>query len=107
MLHNDDLHYYVSIFQLSDISILERRQDGTMVAAETASTFSLALEAHPLRFSMEGNGTITSVCPEAGEEIWALNVKRGFLSHMQTKRTTSNNVLEEGGAFEVRINMDC
>ncbi|XP_063962914.1 uncharacterized protein LOC129270861 [Lytechinus pictus] len=92
---------------LSDISILERQSDGIMVPAETESTFALSLSAHPLRFSMESNGTITSVCPEAGEEIWALNVKRGFLSHMQTKRTTSNDVLSVAGVFETSVTGTC
>ena len=75
-----------------------------MVAAENSLTFINTLMAHPLRFSMESDGTITSVCPEAGEEIWALNVKRGFLSHIQTKRTTPNTAFVQAGVFEVRMN---
>ncbi|CAM9777170.1 unnamed protein product [Lampetra fluviatilis] len=40
------------------------------------------LEASPLHFSLQG-GVISRLCPAVGEEIWALNVKRGLLSAVQ------------------------
>ncbi|XP_030814120.1 uncharacterized protein LOC115909152 isoform X2 [Camarhynchus parvulus] len=41
------------------------------------------LEQHPLRFSFR-DGKVLKLCPVRGEQTWALNIKRGILSVLQT-----------------------
>ncbi|XP_066186507.1 uncharacterized protein [Sylvia atricapilla] len=41
------------------------------------------LEQHPLRFSFH-DGKVLKLCPVRSEQTWALNIKRGILSVLQT-----------------------
>ncbi|XP_058278614.1 uncharacterized protein LOC120759796 [Hirundo rustica] len=41
------------------------------------------LEQHPLHFSFH-DGKVLKLCPVRGEQTWALNIKRGILSVLQT-----------------------
>ncbi|XP_054127144.1 uncharacterized protein LOC128933963 [Melozone crissalis] len=41
------------------------------------------LEQHPLHFSFR-DGKVLKLCPVRGEQTWALNIKRGILSVLQT-----------------------
>ncbi|CAI5792168.1 vitellogenin-like [Podarcis lilfordi] len=54
-----------------------------------------ALEQHPLWFCYH-NGKILKIFPKGSEPIWALNIKRGILSALQTSLVaTTNGSVEE------------
>ncbi|MEQ2244052.1 hypothetical protein ILYODFUR_013221, partial [Ilyodon furcidens] len=42
-----------------------------------------SLERTSLKFSLQG-GKVTALCLQEGEQVWALNIKRGLLSMIQT-----------------------
>ncbi|XP_011501595.1 PREDICTED: uncharacterized protein LOC105365190 [Ceratosolen solmsi marchali] len=46
------------------------------------SEFKDALERYPLRFAFD-DGEIRELCPASGDEVWALNLRRGLLSMLQ------------------------
>ncbi|XP_045070322.1 uncharacterized protein LOC121534786 [Coregonus clupeaformis] len=46
-----------------------------------------SLERSRLKFSLQG-GKVTALCPQEGEQLWTLNIKRALLSMIQTSRTT-------------------
>ncbi|XP_050569866.1 uncharacterized protein LOC118249263 [Cygnus atratus] len=53
------------------------------------------LEQHPLHFSFH-DGKVLKLCPVRSEQTWALNIKRGILSVLQTSQTsTARAVVEE------------
>nr|XP_009681889.1 PREDICTED: vitellogenin-like [Struthio camelus australis] len=53
------------------------------------------LEQHPLHFSFH-DGKILKLCPVRSEQTWALNIKRGILSVLQTSQaSTAGGVIEE------------
>ncbi|XP_040976270.1 uncharacterized protein LOC115335953 isoform X5 [Aquila chrysaetos chrysaetos] len=53
------------------------------------------LEQHPLRFSFH-DGKVLKLCPVRSEQTWALNIKRGILSVLQTSQaSTASAVIEE------------
>ncbi|KAJ7411082.1 hypothetical protein WISP_104499 [Willisornis vidua] len=53
------------------------------------------LEQHPLHFSFR-DGKVLQLCPAKSEQPWALNIKRGILSVLQTARApAAGAVLEE------------
>ncbi|XP_064318160.1 uncharacterized protein LOC135315238 [Phalacrocorax carbo] len=53
------------------------------------------LEQHPLHFSFR-DGKVLKLCPVRSEQRWALNIKRGILSVLQTSQaTTASAVVEE------------
>ncbi|XP_029560066.1 uncharacterized protein LOC115156670 isoform X1 [Salmo trutta] len=45
-----------------------------------------SLERSRLKFSLQG-GKVTALCPQEGEQLWTLNIKRALLSMLQTSRT--------------------
>ncbi|XP_054625428.1 uncharacterized protein LOC129177877 [Dunckerocampus dactyliophorus] len=47
-----------------------------------------SLERTRLKFSLRG-GKVVALCIQDGEQVWTLNIKRAFLSMLQTSRTTS------------------
>lgn len=53
-----------------------------------------SLERSRLKFSLQG-GKVTALCPQEGEQVWALNIKRALLSMLQTSRTTSRQEVEK------------
>ncbi|XP_075370784.1 uncharacterized protein LOC142415850 [Mycteria americana] len=53
------------------------------------------LEQHPLHFSFH-DGKVLKLCPVRSEQTWALNIKRGILSVLQTSQvSTASAVVEE------------
>ncbi|KAM6244422.1 uncharacterized protein M6G45_010876 isoform 1-T1 [Spheniscus humboldti] len=53
------------------------------------------LEQHPLHFSFH-DGKVLKLCPVKSEQTWALNIKRGILSVLQTSQaSTASAVIEE------------
>ncbi|XP_054017227.1 uncharacterized protein LOC128897188 [Dryobates pubescens] len=53
------------------------------------------LEQHPLHFSFH-HGKVLKLCPVRSEQTWALNIKRGILSVLQTSEApTASGVVEE------------
>ncbi|XP_054068030.1 uncharacterized protein LOC128913816 isoform X3 [Rissa tridactyla] len=53
------------------------------------------LEQHPLHFSFH-DGKVLKLCPVRNEQTWALNIKRGILSVLQTSQaSTASAVVEE------------
>lgn len=56
-----------------------------------------SLERARLKFSLRG-GKVTALCPQGGEQVWALNMKRALLSMLQTSRSAS----QEESVLEVR-----
>ncbi|XP_064376460.1 uncharacterized protein LOC112981027 isoform X3 [Dromaius novaehollandiae] len=53
------------------------------------------LEQHPLHFSFY-DGKILKLCPVRSEQTWALNIKRGILSVLQTSQASAaSGVIEE------------
>ncbi|XP_026714940.1 uncharacterized protein LOC113485740 [Athene cunicularia] len=53
------------------------------------------LEEHPLHFSFH-DGKVLKLCPVRSEQTWALNIKRGILSVLQTSQaSTASAVVEE------------
>ncbi|XP_062444584.1 uncharacterized protein LOC134147453 [Rhea pennata] len=53
------------------------------------------LEQHPLHFSFY-DGKILKLCPVRSEQTWALNIKRGILSILQTSQaSTAGGIIEE------------
>ncbi|XP_063027524.1 uncharacterized protein LOC134426445 [Melospiza melodia melodia] len=52
------------------------------------------LEQHPLHFSFR-DGKVLKLCPVRGEETWALNIKRGMLSVLQTEPEFSAGAVVE------------
>lgn len=57
-----------------------------------------SLERARLKFSLQG-GKVTALCPQEGEQVWALNMKRALLSMFQTSRMASKQELVQ----EVRL----
>ncbi|XP_030016477.1 uncharacterized protein LOC115437389 [Sphaeramia orbicularis] len=47
-----------------------------------------SLERTRLKFSLQG-GKVTALCPQEGEQVWALNIKRALLSMLQTSDMVS------------------
>nr|XP_057943014.1 uncharacterized protein LOC131138235 isoform X3 [Doryrhamphus excisus] len=47
-----------------------------------------SLERTRLKFSLRG-GKVVALCIQEGEQVWTLNIKRAFLSMLQTSRTAS------------------
>lgn len=53
------------------------------------------LEQYPLHFSFH-DGKVLKLCPVRGEQTWALNIKRGILSVLQTAQEfPAGEVVEE------------
>ncbi|KAM8838905.1 uncharacterized protein ACB058_015501 isoform 2-T2 [Synchiropus picturatus] len=52
-----------------------------------------SLEKTRLRFSLQG-GKVTALCLQEGEQVWTLNIKRGFLSMIQTSHTSAKQETE-------------
>ncbi|KAJ3594613.1 hypothetical protein NHX12_003920 [Muraenolepis orangiensis] len=53
-----------------------------------------SLERTRLKFSLRG-GKVTALCPQEGEQVWALNIKRALLSMLQTSHTASKQDIEK------------
>ncbi|XP_063076045.1 uncharacterized protein LOC134466078 [Engraulis encrasicolus] len=53
-----------------------------------------SLERHPLRFSLQ-EGKVSALCPQEGEQVWALNIKRAILSMLQTSHSAGTRVMVE------------
>ncbi|CAL8346241.1 unnamed protein product [Merluccius merluccius] len=53
-----------------------------------------ALERKRLKFSLRG-GKVTALCPQEGEQVWALNIKRALLSMLQTSHAASKQETEK------------
>ncbi|XP_061550368.1 vitellogenin-like [Phycodurus eques] len=49
-----------------------------------------SLERTPVKFSLQG-GKIFALCIQEGEQVWTLNIKRAFLSMLQTSHTASKH----------------
>nr|XP_032808387.1 uncharacterized protein LOC116941407 [Petromyzon marinus] len=81
------------VLQLRDtrISSLEGRRAEPLPASDELRA---ELEANPLHFSLQG-GLIPRLCPAVGEEIWALNVKRGLLSAVQNSLPVAHGFLQD------------
>ncbi|XP_028831417.1 uncharacterized protein LOC114787739 [Denticeps clupeoides] len=45
-----------------------------------------SLEKQPLRFALR-EGRVATLCPQAAEQVWTLNIKRAILSMLQTSHT--------------------
>ncbi|KAK2543908.1 hypothetical protein Q9966_002757 [Columba livia] len=52
------------------------------------------LEQHPLHFSFH-DGKILKLCPVRSEQTWALNIKRGILSVLQTSQASPPSAVVE------------
>ena len=62
-----------------------------------------ALERTRLKFSLQG-GKVTALCPQEGEQVWALNVKRAVMSMLQTSHTSAQQeVAEEARVVHVDV----
>ena len=64
--------------------------------SDNSRHFRQELEKEALRFAFL-DGLISDVCPSEDETVWALNVKRGFLSAFQNsmdKLDTDQTVIE-------------
>lgn len=69
--------------RISNASIRHDRQNYNPEFPDRADAeFKSHLEHHPLRFAFD-DGHVREVCPEAGEAVWSLNLKRGILSMLQ------------------------
>lgn len=53
-----------------------------------------SLEKNPLWFSLQ-EGKVTALCPQEGEQVWALNIKRAILSMLQTSHSVGTRVMVE------------
>ncbi|KAL2097205.1 hypothetical protein ACEWY4_006412 [Coilia grayii] len=53
-----------------------------------------SLEKNPLWFSLQ-EGKVTALCPQEGEQVWALNIKRAILSMLQTSHSAGTRVMVE------------
>ncbi|KAG7277414.1 hypothetical protein CRUP_033369 [Coryphaenoides rupestris] len=53
-----------------------------------------SLERRRLKFSL-GGGKVTALCPQEGEQVWALNIKRALLSMLQTSHTASKQEIDK------------
>ncbi|XP_037131472.1 uncharacterized protein LOC119136818 isoform X1 [Syngnathus acus] len=53
-----------------------------------------SLERTPLTFSLQG-GKVFTLCIQEGEQMWTLNIKRAFLSMLQTSHTESKHLETE------------
>jgi len=83
------------VLRLSDVTLqdsdptrYESRQN-----VDNARQFKQSLENNPLRFAFI-DGKIENICPTAGEEIWALNIKRGILSTFQNSMSSFQGISE-------------
>ncbi|XP_073994094.1 apolipoprotein lipid transfer particle isoform X2 [Rhodnius prolixus] len=65
--------------------------------------FDQALTKYLLRFYFE-DGTISQICPDENESIWALNIKKGILSSFQN---TMERFDVDQHTYERDINGDC
>ena len=69
--------------RISNASIRHDRANYNTLFPDRADTeFKANLERHTLRFAFD-DGNVREVCPEPGEVVWALNIKRGILSMLQ------------------------
>ncbi|KAJ8011260.1 hypothetical protein DPEC_G00056310 [Dallia pectoralis] len=58
-----------------------------------------SLEKSRLKFSLQ-EGKVTALCPQEGEQVWTLNIKRALLSMLQTSRTgEKQEVVEEADVY--------
>lgn len=53
-----------------------------------------SLERTRLKFSLQG-GKVIALCLQEGEQVWALNIKRAFLSMLQTSRSSKKESVNE------------
>lgn len=66
-----------------------------------------SLERTRLKFSLQG-GKVRALCPQEGEQVWALNIKRAVLSMLQTSHTAYKKVFEkEVSAYHIFKKSDC
>ena len=47
-----------------------------------------SLEGTRLKFSLH-RGKVTALCPQEGQQVWAVNIKRALLSMLQTSHTAA------------------
>ncbi|XP_076472801.1 uncharacterized protein LOC143302134 isoform X1 [Babylonia areolata] len=75
------------VLQLRDVTLKESDPNSpSMRTAPESARAAALLERQPLRFSFQ-DGVVEELCPSEGEELWALNVKRGVLSAFQNGMT--------------------
>ncbi|XP_033921269.1 uncharacterized protein [Melopsittacus undulatus] len=80
--------------QVQDVQIKKNLADREEPLKEMDSLREV-LEQHPLHFSFH-DGKVMKLCPVRSEQTWALNIKRGILSVLQTSQaSTASTVVEE------------
>ena len=77
------LLYILISLQLRDVKVYRSDPDSSaMKYADESGEFRRVLERFPLRFSFQ-DGVVEDLCPAEGENVWALNIKRGVLTVLQ------------------------
>lgn len=87
----------------------DRKNYNTEFPDRADAEFKSNLERHELRFAYD-DGHVNEVCPEPGESVWSLNLKRGILSMFQNtmKRfdvDRRTNELDVNGICETRYRL--
>ncbi|XP_055661896.1 uncharacterized protein LOC106112882 isoform X1 [Falco peregrinus] len=82
------------VLKVQDVQIKKRLRSREEPLKEMDSLREI-LEQHPLHFSFH-DGKVLELCPVRSEQTWALNIKRGILSVLQTSQSsTASAVVEE------------
>ncbi|XP_070564133.1 uncharacterized protein [Ptychodera flava] len=87
---------------LRNVRIEEVSPSDEMLNSDRVEFFRRTLEEKPLAFSFQ-DGEIPEICPDMEEPSWALNIKRGILSHFQSSYFRK----QEKSAIETDVTGSC
>ncbi|XP_070564132.1 uncharacterized protein [Ptychodera flava] len=87
---------------LRNVRIEEVSPSNEMLNSDRVEFFRRTLEEKPLAFSFQ-DGEIPEICPDMEEPSWALNIKRGILSHFQSSYFRK----QEKSAIETDVTGSC
>ncbi|XP_053132427.1 uncharacterized protein LOC128336575 [Hemicordylus capensis] len=94
------------VLKLRDVQIKTTFESGEKLIKENGRLRE-ALEQYPLLFCVH-DGRILKIFPQESEPTWALNIKRGILSVLQTSSTTAgNSSVDESQQQLLSSNLEC
>ncbi|XP_069503898.1 uncharacterized protein [Ambystoma mexicanum] len=89
------------VLKLQDVQ-LKTMLTSSQQSVNDLQSLRILLERNPLQFSFN-DGKIPLICPSVNEPTWALNIKRGILSLLQTSPTST----ADGYIKEVDVLGEC